>query len=313
MGIVKEHYTFHIKKLESNLPPLEKNGFISQSDWMSILDTDWKGSPETLDDLAAKVENTDQLQGNSQRDLQENMPAVEIKHCPFDYGASATPLDSGVGSVVPFIDNAIICEAQPYHVIFDEDLNIRQMGNTVQMISSRDLTKTIKFGDIFYLEHPQIDLTARNILKYLDMIFMMQIMKGEDETNGKRLTLSLRGQIIWMKRQRLFLFLGSPMLTSFEDLQQRGMHFSDIAAHDVTRDLILFNQQRIAEVELARQLEQKQEELRVLMKALELEKSKTDSLLYSMLPKEVANLLREGKAVVAGKKKISKIVIGTRT
>lgn len=31
MGIVKEHYTFHIKKLESNLPPLEKNGFISQS------------------------------------------------------------------------------------------------------------------------------------------------------------------------------------------------------------------------------------------------------------------------------------------
>lgn len=116
-----------------------------------------------------------------------------------------------------------------------------------------------------------------------------------------------------MKRQRLFLFLGSPMLTSFEDLQQRGMHFSDIAAHDVTRDLILFNQQRIAEVELARQLEQKQEELRVLMKALELEKSKTDSLLYSMLPKEVANLLREGKAVVAGKKKSNKIVIGTRT
>lgn len=160
---------------------------------MSILDTDWKGSPETLDDLAAKVENTDQLQGSSQRDLQENMPAVEIKHCPFDYGASATPLDSGVGSVVPFIDNAIICEAQPYHVIFDEDLNIRQMGNAVQMISSRDLTKTIKFGDIFYLEHPQIDLTARNILKYLDMIFMMQITKGEDETNGKRLTLSLRG------------------------------------------------------------------------------------------------------------------------
>ena len=37
------------------------------------------------------------------------------------------------------------------------------------------------------------------------------------------------------------------------------------------------------------------------MRDLEIEKKKTDTLLYSMLPKEVANDLREGRPVEAGK------------
>ncbi|KAJ8034762.1 Guanylate cyclase soluble subunit beta-2 [Holothuria leucospilota] len=157
----------------------------------------------------------------------------------------------------------------------------------------------VKFGDIFYLEHPEIDLSSRNIRKFQDMIFMMYLVKENNQTSEES-SLSLRGQILRIPKNNLFLFLGSPRVTSFSDLQEKGMHFSDIAAHDVTRDLILFNQQRIAEVELTRQLEQKQEELRTLMRELEIEKAKTDSLLYSMLPKQVANLLREGKTVHAG-------------
>lgn len=103
-----------------------------------------------------------------------------------------------------------------------------------------------------------------------------------------------------MRQQQSFLFLCSPHLTSLRDLTDREMHFSDIAPHDITRDLILFNQQRIAEMELSRQLEEKKEELRLLMSDLKLEKQKTDSLLYSMLPKEIANNLREGRTTEAG-------------
>ena len=54
-------------------------------------------------------------------------------------------------------------------------------------------------------------------------------------------------------------------------------------------------------MELARQLEQKKEELRVTMRDLEIEKKKTDTLLYQMLPVEVANELREGRTVEAGR------------
>ena len=55
-----------------------------------------------------------------------------------------------------------------------------------------------------------------------------------------------------------------------------------------------------SQVELAKQLEQKKEQLRTIMRDLEIEKEKTDTLLYSMLPKEVANDLREGRTVEAG-------------
>ncbi len=81
------------------------------------------------------------------------------------------------------------------------------------------------------------------------------------------------------------------------------MHLSDIAPHDATRDLILLNQQWLAEMELSNQLERKNEKLHQLSKHLEAEKQKSEKLLYAMLPKHVANQLKEGKKVEAGESK----------
>ena len=96
------------------------------------------------------------------------------------------------------------------------------------------------------------------------------------------------------------LYQASPLLRSLEELEERSMHLSDIAPHDVTRDLILLNQQRLAEMELSSQLERKKEELRLLSQHLEEERRKTETLLYAMLPRHVANQLKEGKTVEAG-------------
>lgn len=97
------------------------------------------------------------------------------------------------------------------------------------------------------------------------------------------------------------IYMCSPKLRSLQELEERGMHLSDIAPHDTTRDLILLNQQRLAEIELSNQLERKKEELRILSKHLAIEKKKTETLLYAMLPEHVANQLKEGKKVAAGR------------
>lgn len=97
------------------------------------------------------------------------------------------------------------------------------------------------------------------------------------------------------------IYLCSPKLRSLQELEERQMHLSDLARHDTTRDLILLNQQRLAEMELSTQLERKKEELRILSKHLAIEKKKTETLLYAMLPEHVANQLKEGKKVAAGK------------
>lgn len=108
------------------------------------------------------------------------------------------------------------------------------------------------------------------------------------------------GQMIWMESLKCMIFMCSPKLRSLQELEESKMHLSDIAPHDTTRDLILLNQQRLAEMELSCQLEKKKEELRVLSNHLAIEKKKTETLLYAMLPEHVANQLKEGKKVAAG-------------
>ncbi|XP_043747757.1 guanylate cyclase soluble subunit beta-2-like isoform X4 [Cervus elaphus] len=85
------------------------------------------------------------------------------------------------------------------------------------------------------------------------------------------------------------------------------MHVSDTAPHDPTRDLILLNRQRLAEIELSKQLERKEEELRVLSTHLAAEK-KTEASLYAMLPEHVANQLKEGRKVATGEFKTCTIL-----
>ncbi len=108
------------------------------------------------------------------------------------------------------------------------------------------------------------------------------------------------GQMMWMESLDCMIYLCSPKLRSLQELEERGLHLADIAQHDTTRDLILLNQQRLAEIELSNQLERKKEELRILSRNLEIEKQKSEKLLYAMLPSHVANQLKEGKRVEAG-------------
>ena len=63
--------------------------------------------------------------------------------------------------------------------------------------------------------------------------------------------------MVWMETLGCMVYLCSPKLRSLQELEERGLHISDIAQHDTTRDLILLNQQRLAEMELSNQLERK--------------------------------------------------------
>lgn len=126
---------------------------------------------------------------------------------------------------------------------------------------------------------------------YLTLLFNAKIL----------LNIYILGQMVWMEPLQCMVYLCSPKLRSLQELEERGLHLADIAQHDTTRDLILLNQQRLAEIELSNQLERKKEELRILSRHLEIEKKKTETLLYAMLPQHVANQLKEGKKVEAGK------------
>ena len=58
------------------------------------------------------------------------------------------------------------------------------------------------------------------------------------------------GQMIRLGDMNHIIFVGSPRLSSLTELQEKNLYLSDIPLYDVTRELVLLNQQRIAEIEV---------------------------------------------------------------
>uniref|UniRef100_A0A8C5U363 guanylate cyclase n=1 Tax=Malurus cyaneus samueli TaxID=2593467 RepID=A0A8C5U363_9PASS len=200
-----------------------------------------------------------------------------------------------------WIDTKTFCNGLPFHMVFDKELKVKQAGVSIQKIVPGLQTMGISLDQYFRIIHPEVPFTISSIQKFINSQFVFQTRREMmPESWKERPMLELRGQMMWMESLQCMLYLCSPLLRSLHELEERQMHIADIAPHDVTRDLILLNQQRLAEMELSNQLERKKEELRILSKHLEEEKKKTEALLYAMLPQHVANQLKEGKRVEAG-------------
>ncbi|XP_075775901.1 guanylate cyclase soluble subunit beta-2-like [Pelodiscus sinensis] len=200
-----------------------------------------------------------------------------------------------------WVEERTFCNAFPFHIVFDEELRIKQAGVNIQKFVPGLRRPGSRVDKYFSVIHPKVTFTIFTIRKFINSQFVLKVHRKMLPNSWRNQPmLKLRGQMIWMESLQCMMYLCSPKLRSLEELEERKMHISDMAQHDTTRDLILLNQQRLAEMELSNQLERKKEELRILSKNLEAEKKKTETLLYAMLPKHVANLLKEGKKVEAG-------------
>ncbi|XP_036106450.1 guanylate cyclase soluble subunit beta-2-like isoform X1 [Molossus molossus] len=208
-----------------------------------------------------------------------------------------------------WIEVKTFCDAFPFHIVFDESLRVKQTGVNIQKYVPGLQTQKIQLDEYFSIIHPQVTFNISSICKFINSQFVLKARREMMPKAWKcQPTLKLRGQMIWMESMQCMIYLCSPKLRSLQELEECQMHLSDLAPHDTTRDLILLNQQRLAEMELSTQLERKKEELRVLSKHLAIEKKKTETLLYAMLPEHVANQLKEGRKVAAGEFKTCTIL-----
>ncbi|KAJ8397940.1 hypothetical protein AAFF_G00432870 [Aldrovandia affinis] len=200
-----------------------------------------------------------------------------------------------------WIEERAFCNAFPFHIVFDKDLKVKQTGVNIQKFVPGLQILDVRLDKYFSITHPHISFNIESIRKFINSQFVLKSIREMVPQSSQQLSaLKLRGQMVWMDTLGCMVYLCSPKLRSLQELEERGLHIADIAQHDTTRDLILLNQQRLAEIELSNQLERKKEELRILSRNLEVEKKKTETLLYAMLPRHVANQLKEGKKVEAG-------------
>ena len=188
----------------------------------------------------------------------------------------------------------------PFHVIFDYDMVIKHMGDSLRRLYPVAIGAGRKITDYFDVVRPALPaFTYSNIRKRDHNEFILQT-KVRPRTSRNTTTCSMlqfRGEMIVVAKHQSsspIVFLCSPRVLSIDDLDVQGLFLSEIPVHDVTRDLILMKEHLHAEMNIAHQLEETKQKLVVEQARVQEEKDRADQLLHAMLPPSIAAELTTG-------------------
>ena len=197
------------------------------------------------------------------------------------------------------------CKSFPFHLIFDSDMKILQMGASLAWVIPGWNQPDKKLTTFFVLERPRMKLSFQTILSHINTIFILRLntfaVGSFREYSGGNMSdpMRLRGQMIHLPESNSMLFLCSPRVSSIQDLKQRNLYLSDIPIHDATRSLLMMSQAAMSEFAHVVQLEELIGQLRTAQNSLEEEKARMRDLLHEMLPISVADSLLAGQIIDA--------------
>ncbi|XP_078392473.1 soluble guanylate cyclase 88E-like [Cetorhinus maximus] len=199
----------------------------------------------------------------------------------------------------------IIFDMFPFSMIFRRDMTMYRIGEGLKEVFS-DLQGK-KVDDEFILVRPMLEFNWDNIYTHLNNVFELMskavveskqkvsLLRMDKEDESKEKNLHLKGQMKYVPQWDSLIFLGTPIIETVEDMIKMGVYVNDLNLHDSSRELILAGTQQSAELQLALDQErQKYGQLQEIIKKLDEEKKRGDSLLYAMIPKAVADRLRKG-------------------
>ena len=204
------------------------------------------------------------------------------------------------------IPSEIFASIFPFHFVFNSDLSVLQTGQALTRIFTNALVQDIpdyKADQLFSILKPKIQFKFQEVYMHTHTVFILQVQTAikmrNDHITSAKFSFRLKGQMIYLPNIKALLFLGSPRVTSLEEIQTRGLYLSDFPIHDATRDLLMMMECCRAEMAMAIKMELLTENLRETKMRLEEEKSRSERLLHQMLPRSVAQQLMTGRPVTA--------------
>ena len=177
----------------------------------------------------------------------------------------------------------------------NENFKIIQVGRALPEMLLRDYEDLVGLyvGEVLKIERPILAGFAWPTLQRLaDQKFFLKVEPFDDEMTGARIEASdvkFKGNIIMMPKGGA-MFILSPDADNITELNQMGLTMSDLPLHSFQRDVVFLGEHIASEVRTAHKLDR-------LSKRLEKEKHVSNTLLNSMLPPSVAEMLRAGKTV----------------
>ncbi|XP_055525809.1 soluble guanylate cyclase 89Db-like isoform X5 [Wyeomyia smithii] len=232
------------------------------------------------------------------------------------------------------VDSSLLLDLFPFALILNEQMQITAAGEKMiesWMLNNVNCSPSELMGskvtDYFKLRRPTgITFTWENMKRLQTVNFEIQLLKGStingmEETappvdsvpqyelddpsklfsvarrgsQGLR-SILLKGEMRYIKDINSLVFLCSPLINSLEELREVGLYLNDLNTHGLSREMVFTGFSHNSRLDLMCEREEKRaEELETSLALADSWKRQGDELLYSMIPRSIAERLREGQ------------------
>ena len=211
-------------------------------------------------------------------------------------GSITSPNESSVNSDTQWpITPELFSQVSPFHVLFDHTLSILSLGESLAQLLPGEPVQGEKLDDYFSLEVPNVMLLYKNIRIHSAGLFIINLKRAVlTNLHHIRKLPRLRGQMIPLSSasESPILFLGSPAVNSFQELESMGLSSAQLTLSDPLHELLKNNAYFATKVNLSDELERAKHHLQIEQTKLQREKDRIDHLLQAMLPVQVAAELK---------------------
>ncbi|KAK3604651.1 hypothetical protein CHS0354_007194 [Potamilus streckersoni] len=219
------------------------------------------------------------------------------------------------------VNPRMFIEIFPFHLIFDSEMKVHQSGVRIQHMMPTIRNRLAFVTDYFTLRYPNfVDFTYENIKRFVRTPFILEFNKYklEKEWADKHSIqvkvdthICITGQMFLLRDNGYFLYVASPIVQSWPDMEKRNIKLADIPMWDVTRDFIMSDLE--LRVRLDKNIRQSlkgssvntggrdvsslvsvTDQLNQTQRELNLEKERSFSLYKMFLPRQIVDSVNKG-------------------
>ncbi|XP_068222403.1 soluble guanylate cyclase 89Da-like [Palaemon carinicauda] len=211
----------------------------------------------------------------------------------------------------------------PFGMVLGPEGRVRYAGEKILMLLGTDFIGSL-FSQHFIIQKPHTHLSWETIILFQNVVWEVESKNLPfNATNANNLDafkekpsrrgssqapwstdrsslnssrgLLLKGQMYVVKELNIALFLCMPLLNNLVEMREMGLFLNDLSMHDLSREMVLAGWQHCSRLQIMyNRAEEYSTKLEDSHRKNEEAKAKGDELLYSMLPRKVADILRQG-------------------
>ncbi|XP_050536349.1 soluble guanylate cyclase 89Db-like [Daktulosphaira vitifoliae] len=228
---------------------------------------------------------------------------------------------------LPSIPISVLLRLFPFGVVIGRDIRIMDVGEKLLGVwgfTLEDVRGHLLVEHLILRRPRDIPFTWTNLMYLTSVTFELEVLRSTHALMNTRNTskvekksvnplpptldrrgsygsrsILLKGQMRHFKEIDVVVFLCSPVVNNLDELQAMSLYLNDLNLHGLSRELVLAGWQHCSRLELMfERAEQWSQDLEDNYEQLDRWKRKGDSLLYSMLPKSVADQLQNGHSTM---------------